>query len=167
MPNTETPRTTRRWLASLALPFFLAVASCPGCDPDGRPLLHTGEEPIKDWRDDDDSAADDDSSADDDDNDTSVADADHDGWTEEEGDCDDTDWDISPDMEEECDDGLDNDCDGIVDEADCWDNYAVPAYGVSPCRCEASTSSWDQAPPWVLGLAGLLGLRRRRNHGTR
>ncbi|MFH1466160.1 MAG: MopE-related protein [Pseudomonadota bacterium] len=41
-----------------------------------------------------------------------VDDADGDGWTEADGDCDDTRADQAPDLTEICDDGLDNDCDG-------------------------------------------------------
>ena len=41
-------------------------------------------------------------------------DIDGDGWTEEEGDCDDVNRYVSPSAVESCD-GLDNNCDGIVD----------------------------------------------------
>ncbi len=46
------------------------------------------------------------------------ADADVDGWRECEGDCDDTDPEINPGAVEICDDGVDNDCDGLVDDDD-------------------------------------------------
>ena len=43
-------------------------------------------------------------------------DDDGDGFTVENGDCDDTDWMINPAMDEEPGDGADNDCDGRIDE---------------------------------------------------
>ncbi len=33
-------------------------------------------------------------------------------------DCDDDDWAVSPELPEACGDGLDNDCDGAIDDAD-------------------------------------------------
>ena len=44
-------------------------------------------------------------------------DEDHDGWTVEEGDCDDTTIWVNPAWPEKPNDGLDNDCDGVIDEA--------------------------------------------------
>ena len=43
-------------------------------------------------------------------------DGDGDGWTEEDGDCDDTRPQVHPDAEETCGDGLDNDCNGVIDD---------------------------------------------------
>ena len=43
-------------------------------------------------------------------------DDDEDGYSENEGDCDDEDPAINPDAEEICRDGIDNNCDGVVDE---------------------------------------------------
>ena len=46
-------------------------------------------------------------------------DLDHDGYSQEEGDCDDTNPDIYPGQLESCD-GVDNDCDGMVDNIHAW-----------------------------------------------
>jgi len=48
---------------------------------------------------------------------TDVDDADGDGWSEAEGDCDDGDADRHPGADERCD-GIDQDCDGQVDESE-------------------------------------------------
>ena len=71
---------------------------------------------------DDDSTGDDDASGDDDtsagDDDTTVdptQDADGDGFTLGEGDCDDTDPEVNPGAQESCGNEVDDDCDGIVD----------------------------------------------------
>ena len=55
---------------------------------------------------------------DDDDDDVTENDRDGDGFTTEDGDCDDNDWYTYPGADEYCD-GADNDCDGFADE-DFW-----------------------------------------------
>ena len=55
------------------------------------------------------------------------ADLDGDGFTTEDGDCDDADAAIRPGADEVCD-GVDNDCDGLVDDEDDSVTDAVPWY---------------------------------------
>ena len=59
-----------------------------------------------------------------------------------EGDCDDNDPDVSPGADELCADGVDNDCDGTADEAECvngprtmytyWEGVEILHFGFSP-----------------------------------
>ncbi len=70
--------------------------------------------------------------------------------TQTDGDCDDTDADISPDADEMCD-GVDNDCDGVVDEdsavdaktwfVDCDGDGFAADDRVSRTACERPTAS--------------------------
>ena len=58
--------------------------------------------------------------------DVSCTDVDNDGFCVEDGDCDDADPAINPGVPEVCNDGVDNDCDGLLDDAD-------PACQTSSC----------------------------------
>ncbi len=64
------------------------------------------------------SAADDDATDDTLDDDDATMDADGDGYTGEDGDCNDADETVHPDAVEDCHDGLDTDCDGSSDPND-------------------------------------------------
>jgi MYXO-CTERM domain-containing protein len=108
------------------------------------------------------------------------ADADGDTWRECDGDCDDDSAEANPDRVEVCDDGIDNDCDALIDSDDV-DDCDSPSddddsagddddsagdddderRGGSLCGCSASVS---EQPEGVLGLGLLLvlGFIRRR-----
>lgn len=101
--------------------------------------------------DDDDTLTDDDDAQSDDDFEL-VYDLDGDGWTESEGDCDDSDPSVHPGAEEVCD-GVDNDCNGQLD-----DGFPdVDADGVADCvdsECDAAAPplAWSgilASCPWV------------------
>ncbi|MFT4974447.1 MAG: hypothetical protein ACI8S6_000329 [Myxococcota bacterium] len=66
-------------------------------------------------------------------------DADGDGYTEAEGDCDDVDADTSPDAEETWYDGVDSDCDGESDYDADGDGHDSSSYGGGDCA-DASES---------------------------
>lgn len=53
--------------------------------------------------------------------DTGLCDSDGDGWSESQGDCDDANAAVNPDAAETCDDGVDNDCDTLIDLDDSED----------------------------------------------
>lgn len=87
-------------------------------------------------------------------------DADGDGYNEL-GDCDDGDAAINPDSLELCGNGVDDNCNGAIDEDGCLGGNA------SGC---CSTSDRDRTGDWLLalGLSVLLfGRRRRRQRATR
>lgn len=84
-------------------------------------------------------------------------DADHDGYRDDSGDCDDLDASVHPGASELCD-GVDNDCDGVVDGpeaqgAPMWypdsdnDGYPADTGGVSDCQQPkgylAEEGAWD------------------------
>lgn len=80
-------------------------------------------------------------------------DDDGDGYTELEGDCDDTDQSVHPGADEICDDGRDNDCDGGIDcdDGDCDGDPACGANGsgdtsllwILPYDPEVPISRWE------------------------
>ena len=82
-------------------------ASCAADCDDGDATAHPGAEEACDGRDDDCDELIDEG--------TPCADDDGDGYTENEGDCSDADAAVSPGAEEVLDNGIDDDCDGVVD----------------------------------------------------
>ncbi len=109
---------------------------------------------------DDDDAGDDDAGDDDvGDDDVGGADLDGDGWSVGEGDCDDLDPAVNPGAEERRN-GIDDDCDGVVDHAS-----DRGGDGGGGCACEMGTTG---APVGALAAAVLGGLAvRRRRVGNR
>ena len=79
------------------------------------------------------------------------ADTDRDGYTINEGDCDDGDPDINPGVRENCEDEIDNDCDTTVDMED-------PQ--CTPCGACATTAG-PAGPLAPLVLLVVLVARRR------
>jgi len=80
-------------------------------------------------------------------------------------DCDDNDWDIGPGQFENCEDDLDNDCDGDIDEEDgeCQTAVSDDDITLEPdegCLCDARGSRVSGGTA-VTMLFGLLLLRRR------
>ncbi len=71
----------------------------------------------------------------------SESDRDGDGWSEAEGDCDDGDAAVAPDADEDLSDGVDNDCDGIVDGGDAVAYTDVAAW--TGAAALASTATVD------------------------
>jgi hypothetical protein len=84
-----------------------------------------------------------------------TADLDEDGYSKDEGDCADGDPEINPGVREDCEDGIDNDCDLAVDfdDPEC-----------TPCgACGTDTSSRTGATATLLVAFCLLTLRRLRS----
>jgi len=92
--------------------------------------------------DDDDATADDDDATGDDDDSAASADLDGDGWSVADGDCDDNDASVHPEAPEQCD-GVDNNCDGTVDEGVDDD---LDGDGVTPCDGDCDDTNADTYP---------------------
>jgi predicted outer membrane repeat protein len=94
-------------------------------------------------------------------------DLDGDGATECNGDCAEGDADVGPHASEQCSDGVDNDCDELVDaEDEACDQSAGGARGTaySPWFCQSAGGS--STPMWVFPGVLMLGLRRRHRLTT-
>ena len=81
-------------------------------------------------------------------------DMDGDGYSVEDGDCDDNDGWSNPAQAEMCD-NVDNDCDGEVDEGCAESVAALPKGGTCGCNSTGSPA------PWILLLAAAALFRRR------
>ena len=80
-------------------------------------------------------------------------DADGDGYAPSQGDCNDAEIGVSPGVDEVCDDGVDNDCDGDIDK------YDAACFGDASCGgCNGGAAGGAM---WVFSLL-LLGIGRRR-----
>ena len=95
-----------------------------------------------------------------------LVDNDGDGFFGGDGaDCDDSDANVNPAAEENCEDGIDNNCDGGVDDFDKDSDIPADVTCNTGCGNCASVADADGAPGALVllfGLAGLLGIRRRR-----
>ena len=79
-------------------------------------------------------------------------DADGDGYTESEGDCDDSDASASPDGTEVWYDGVDSDCGGDSDYDVDGDGYDSSAYGGTDCDDDDTATSPDATETWYDGV---------------
>ncbi len=84
-----------------------------------------------------------------------TADTDGDGYTRDEGDCNDGDPDINPGVREICDDGIDNDCDLALDfdDPECTACGACSA-GDGPSGAAGTAVPWLAAGLWLLWRRG-------------
>jgi len=97
--------------------------------------------------------------------DETPGDVDHDGYTRDDGDCDDDNGFVNPGMGEMCD-GVDNNCDGDIDEG-CDEAIGESALGLEDapkegCAC-ATATPWRGLGLWITGLVGW-AVGRRRDH---
>ncbi len=79
-------------------------------------------------------------------------DADGDGYTEADGDCDDHDAEANPDAEEVWYDGVDSDCDGASDYDVDGDGHDSSSYGGYDCDDTDSGTSPDAEEVWYDGI---------------
>ena len=84
----------------------------------------------------------------DDSSDNDYTDDDGDGYTEDEGDCDDTNPDVAPNQAEECN-GVDDDCDGEIDESGGSTLFYADADGDTYGDPGVVTESCDQPAGYV------------------
>lgn len=72
-------------------------------------------------------------------------------YSETNDDCDDSDATVHPDYGEDCEDGIDNDCDGVIDETDYFTDNDQDGYGTS-AETTATSSETCLYSPSVYGL---------------
>ena len=85
-------------------------------------------------------------------------DVDADGWAESDGDCDDSNGWVNPGLPEICD-GIDNNCDGFVDE-ECDETTIIAPTGGCGCGVPGAST----APVWPVWVLFALWGTRRRTH---
>ncbi len=104
------------------------------------------------WSPDDDVSEDDDSTDDDDTTgDDDTTDADGDGYTVQDGDCDDENGDVYPGAEEHWYDGIDSDCDGEENPDPCDDPPPESTVYVDPaCTYEPTVGSFNPTTGWSM-----------------
>ena len=153
-------------LSLLSFCLVLAVTGCPdpGDDDATTDDDDTGDD---DAADDDDTGDDDDS---DDDDDTAPADADGDGWTTGDGDCDDSDPAVYPGSHETevPGDGVDQDCDGLDAcrdlNCDGWPDLVFAQtdlneqYHTDSYVYLGSASGYSEADRWEIPTVGGMGV---------
>ena len=145
---------------------------CAGDCDDEEPLALPGGEEVCDGIDNDCDGETDPGFDLDEDGSSDCVDDDGDTFSENDGDCDDSNAEVNPLAEEICDDGIDNDCDFFVDleQSECVpvDVPVDPEINAAGEGCDCNNQVAAGSPKSPLGLAVLLlaAVGRRRRSST-